>query len=67
MTDFRFLYWDDPGDMKTDGLKDWQKEIIKRELGDEVESLFTDVSHSGFHSPCVQHDLQQQEDEESDN
>ena len=65
MTDFKFLYWDEPEE-NTDGLKDWQREIINRELGDEVESLFTDVSHSGFHSPCVKHDLQQLEDEESD-
>ena len=64
MTSFNFLYWDEPEE-NTDGLKDWQKEIIKQELGEEVESLFTDTSHSGFHSPCVKHDLQQLEDEES--
>ena len=55
MSDFKFLYWDDPGDsqesvdnQKDDihhsgylqpfkhRLKDWQKEILKRELNYEA-------------------------------
>jgi hypothetical protein len=63
MADFKFLYWDDPGEPDDGWLKDWQKEIIKRELGEEVESELTDVSHSGFHSPLVQ----LEDDEEPDN
>lgn len=50
MSDFKFLYWDDPGDSqeeateKDNNLKDWQKEIIKRELGDsEKEEQQRDI------------------------
>lgn len=37
-SDMKFLFWDDPGDSQDNvdnqcNLKDWQREIIERELG----------------------------------
>jgi hypothetical protein len=75
--DFKFLYWDDPGDSQENvdkqcTCKPWEKEIMRKELGlsccrnkAEIKPIPFDyfLDHEASAKPYSNHASQQEEDE----